>query len=178
MSSSAFGSIEVIAKQGDLVDEEVDAIVVPANSYLVMDGGVAAAVKLHGGLEIESEAVGCAPLRVGEACLTGGGRLRAAHVIHAPTMEKPIERADTQGVRRAMRAALACAESHGIQTLSVPGMGTGTGGLAYPSAAREMVLEVASFSLEGPRSLRLVTFVARNSFLLHALLDAIESAAR
>jgi len=49
-----------------------------------MGAGVAGAIKRAGGGQgIENEAVGQGPIPVGEALVTGAGRLHASFVIHA-----------------------------------------------------------------------------------------------
>jgi len=62
---------------GDITAETSDAIVVPANSLMIMGGGVAGAVKRAGGQSIEDEARSKAPVEVGKAVVTSAGRLRA-----------------------------------------------------------------------------------------------------
>jgi O-acetyl-ADP-ribose deacetylase (regulator of RNase III) len=100
-------SVSIIT--GDLTKLEVDAIVNPANSTLIMGGGVAGAIKRVGGKEIEDEAFKSAPVSVREAIATNAGKLKAKYVIHAPTMEKPAMQATVDNVRLAMKGALNCA---------------------------------------------------------------------
>jgi len=88
-----YKGVRIVVLTGDITKQEVDAIVNPANSMLVMGGGVAGAIKRVGGKEIEDESVKHAPVPVGEAVATGAGRLKAKYVIHAPTMERPAARA-------------------------------------------------------------------------------------
>ena len=94
------------AVMGDLTEMDAEAIVNPANSLGVMGGGVALAIRRKGGREIEEEARAKAPIHVGSAVLTTGGRLKARHVIHAPTMAMPAERIGIENVALATRAAL------------------------------------------------------------------------
>ncbi|MBI4344845.1 MAG: macro domain-containing protein [Euryarchaeota archaeon] len=146
---------EVEVLMGDLTEMDVEAIVNPANSLGVMGGGVALAIRRKGGREIEEEARAKAPIPVGSAVLTTGGRLRARHVIHAPTMAMPAERIGTENVALATRAALECAREHGIKTIAFPGMGTGVGGVPEGEAAVAMVMEMKLF-LEENRLGRIV----------------------
>src|SRR5438309_4298374 len=78
----------LIARQGDLTREAVDAIVNAANASLLGGGGVDGAIHRAGGPEILEA---CRAIRAsryprglptGEAVLTTGGRLPAKHVIH------------------------------------------------------------------------------------------------
>ena len=76
---------EVEAVMGDLTEMDAEAIVNPANSRGVMGGGVALAIRRKGGRELEDKAKAKAPIPVGSAVLTTGGRLTARPVIPAPT---------------------------------------------------------------------------------------------
>jgi len=60
-----YKGVKIRVVRGDITKMEVEAIVNPANSLLVMGGGVAGAIKRAGGKEIEEEAVKHAPIPVG-----------------------------------------------------------------------------------------------------------------
>ena len=132
-------------KKGDITEEEVEAIVNPSNSYGYMGGGVAFAIKKKGGEEIEKEAIAKSPIPVGKAVVTTAGSLKAKHVIHASTMEKPAQRISLENVAKATRAALECAVKNKIKTIAFPGMGTGVGGVDKKQAARVMMEEIKKF---------------------------------
>lgn len=136
-------AIEVVT--GDLTEMDVEAIVNPANSLGLMGGGVALAIRWKGGREIEEEARAKAPIHVGSAVLTTGGRLKARYVIHAPTMAMPAEHINAGNVALATRAALECAREQGITSIAFPGMGTGVGGVPEGKAAVAMVGEMKAF---------------------------------
>lgn len=53
-----------------------------------MGGGVADAIKLVGGKEIETKAMKQAPTSVGKVVATIAGKLAAEYVIHAQPMER------------------------------------------------------------------------------------------
>ena len=71
---------------GDLVEQEVDAIVNAANNDLILGGGVAGAIRSRGGPSIQQECDSHGSVAVGEAAVTGAGELAARHVIHAASM--------------------------------------------------------------------------------------------
>lgn len=130
--------------EGDLTELKVDAIVNPANSYGLMGGGVAGAIRKKGGAAIEKEATRQAPIPIGKAVKTTAGSLPARYVIHAPTMTEPAETTDVEKVKKATWAALVCADQSGVKHIAFPGMGTGVGRLEPNEAARAMV-ETARF---------------------------------
>jgi O-acetyl-ADP-ribose deacetylase (regulator of RNase III) len=148
--------MKLIVEKGSLTELEVDAIVNPANSSGRMGGGVAKAIKRQGGASIEKDAVAQAPIPVGEAVITSGGKLKASYVIHAPTMEKPTQRTDRDRVFRATAAALKLADKKGIKSLAFPGMGTGVGKVKPEDAASAMVEAIRAHYGKMPEAVFLV----------------------
>ena len=133
---------KIEALKGDITLAEADAVINPANSSGYMGGGVAYHIKKAGGKTIEEEAVSKAPIPVGSAVLTTGGRLKAKHVIHAPTMRLPAMRIKAENARLATAAALSLAREKGFRKIAFPGMGTGVGGLDLEEAAEAMISEM------------------------------------
>ena len=132
----------IIAKQGDLTQINCDAIVNPANSLGYMGGGVAGAIKNVGGVIIEKEAIGQAPIKIGRAVATSAGNLQNKYIIHAPTMRKPAMQIDIENVKLATKAAFKLAEKIKIKSIAIPGMGTGVGGVSHEQAAKA-IIEIA-----------------------------------
>ncbi len=127
--------------RGDITALEVDAVVNAANNRLIMGAGVAGAIKRRGGQEIEDEAVRKGPIPVGEAAVTGAGRLKARYVIHAAVMAMDFA-TDEKKIRDATRNTLKRARELGIQSVALPALGTGVGGFPLEECARIMLDEV------------------------------------
>lgn len=159
--------------QGDITALNVEAIVNPANSWLIMGGGVAAAIKRVGGQVIEDEARRHAPLPIGKAIATTAGKLKAKYIIHAPTMQKPSMKINVNNVRLAMRAALNCAEELGVKSIAFPGLGTGAGGVPLREAAEVMVDEL-KYHLEMGSSLNEVILIDLKDDLTREFLKAVK----
>lgn len=168
-----YRDVTIIVIDGDLTAEETEAIICPANSYGHMRGGVAGVIRDRGGNVIESEARAKAPVRIGQAVSTTAGTLRAKRVFHAPTMQEPVEVADPINVVAAMRASLSLAFHERLQSVSFPGMGTGTGALPYRQAAVLMVRAIRE-AINEPHTLHRIHLVARSERLFEAFLAAIE----
>ncbi len=141
------GNLNIVVKQGDLTKQKADALCNPANSLMYMGGGAAGALKRAGGEDIEREALKHAPVPVGNAIATTAGKLQARWVVHSPTMERPVMPTTDEKVYLATKAVLDCADQVGAESIVLPGMGTGVGGVSYEGAAEAMVKALKEFAL-------------------------------
>ena len=137
--------IKVEICRGDITQLELDSLVNAANNRLWMGGGVAGALKRAGGKEIEAEAVKRGPVPIGEAVVTGAGRLKARYVIHAAVMGQDLK-TDAEKVRQATRNSLLRADELGLKSIAFPALGTGVGGFPTDECARIMISEVHQHS--------------------------------
>lgn len=143
--------------EGDITEQEVDAIVNAANSALVLGAGVAGAIRERGGPTIQAECDAMGPIQVGEAAVTGAGDLPARFVIHAAGMP-PGGSADEQSVRASVRASLLLARERGCRTVAFPAIGAGIGGFSLQRCA-EVSLEEARKHLDEETCLEEIRFV-------------------
>lgn len=148
---------KIVLLQGDLTEMDVDAIVNAANNDLQLGGGVAGAIRRKGGDSIQRECNAIGSIPVGGAAITGGGELRARHVIHAASMQ--LGGATTPRTLRSSTAhALQIAAERGLHTIAFPAVGTGIAGFPIPDCARIMLREVTEH-FKKPTSLEKVYFV-------------------
>jgi O-acetyl-ADP-ribose deacetylase (regulator of RNase III) len=152
---------------GDLVEQEVDAIVNAANNDLLLGGGVAGAIRSRGGPAIQRECDAHGPVNVGEAAMTGAGDLRARHIIHAASMQLG-GRTTEESLRSSMDNVFRLAREHGVRSIAVPAVGTGIAGFPMDDCARVMA-DCVGRALAGgwqPDEIRFVLFgdAARNTF--------------
>jgi O-acetyl-ADP-ribose deacetylase (regulator of RNase III) len=158
---------QVVIIAGDLVEQDVDAIVNAANNELLLGGGVAGAIRARGGATIQRECDVLGPVNVGEAAITGAGELPARHVIHAASMQLG-GRTTAEALRTSMDHVFRLARVHGVRTIAVPAVGTGIAGFPMEDCARIMADCVARALAGGwqPEEIRFVLFgdAARNSF--------------
>jgi len=161
---------KILFSKGDITDVPVEAIVNPANTDLVMDSGVAAAIRRKGGERIEEECERLAPLRLGAAAVTTAGNLRALFVIHAAII-RPGEEATGETIKLATRQILFRAEEKTIKSLALPALGTGAAGFPVEECAQIMLKAVLEH-------IRVRTSLERIHFVLYddAALTAFEEA--
>ena len=133
--------IKIEVYQGDITQLELDALVNAANNRLWMGGGVAGALKRAGGKEIEAEAVKQGPIPIGEAVVTGAGKLKARYVIHAAVMGQDLK-TDAEKIEQATKSSLIRADELGIKSIAFPALGTGVGSFPLGECAQIMVGEV------------------------------------
>ncbi len=161
-------------QEGDITAAETDAIVNAANSSLWMGAGVAGAIKRAGGQEIEQEAIKQGPIPVGEAVVTGSGRLKTRFVIHAAVMGTDLV-TDADKIKSATQNSLLRAEELNLRSISFPALGTGVGGLPYTLVAESMISAVNDHLL-GQGSLREVVFVLYSAEACAAFEEALARA--
>jgi len=127
-------------RQGDLTTFEGDAIVNAANTLLRLETGVAGAIRQAGGATIQEECAHLAPIEIGEAVVTSGGKLAVRHIIHAVIMGDGQTTPVT--VRRATAAALRVAADHGVARIGMPILGSGIGRMSLEDAAGAMLAAI------------------------------------
>ncbi|MEM3380896.1 MAG: O-acetyl-ADP-ribose deacetylase [Candidatus Bathyarchaeia archaeon] len=138
--------------QGDITDQDVDAIVNAANPSLMGGGGVDGAIHRRGGPKILEE---CRRIRseewpdglpTGKAVITSGGNLKARYVIHTVG---PVWRGGKVGepklLAEAYRNSLELALRTGLKRISFPSISTGAYGYPIEEAARIALRTVKEF---------------------------------
>lgn len=165
------GDIGVKVRQGDVLSVFADAIVNPASPDGKMAAGLAGSIKKAGGNGIEKEALSRAPISSGAAVATGAGTLPFLHIIHAPTIDEAGGKSSTDKVQAAITAALALAEKLEIDTVNIPGMGTGAGGVSPEESAAAIVESIRAHEVKSVSSINLVDV---NGETVEAFVAALE----
>ena len=148
---------KIVLRKGDLTEAAVDAIVNAANNDLILGGGVAGAIRAKGGPAIQAECDKLGPIPIGEAAITGAGKLRARYVIHAASMRLGGRTSET-ALRDSTRNSLKRATEQGLKSIAFPAIGTGIAGFPIERCAVVMLEEIRDH-LRAGRSLERVELV-------------------
>jgi O-acetyl-ADP-ribose deacetylase (regulator of RNase III) len=123
---------------GDITTLSVDAIVNAANSRLDPGGGVCGAIHRAAGAELAGECSRLGGCPTGEARITGGYGLAAAHVIHTvgPVYEGG-RHGEAELLASCYRRSLEIAGAQGLKSIAFPCISTGVFG--YPAEAAALI---------------------------------------
>jgi O-acetyl-ADP-ribose deacetylase (regulator of RNase III) len=157
-AGAARGLPDVEVYRGSILDVKCDAVVSPANSFGFMEGGIDAVYVERFGLRIATRVRDqilehhAGELMVGEASIIETGDRDIPFLICAPTMRVPMRLAGTVNPYLAARAVFRLVE-HGhfmgapfpgvavrdlVRVVAMPGLGTGTGGVAPERCAGQV----------------------------------------
>ncbi len=141
---------EVETTLGNILEQNVDAIVSPANSFGFMTGGLDLVYgdffghDLMGRLQEIIRKKYNGELLVGQAEIIKTGHSKIPFLISAPTMRVPTRlEQGSMNTYLATRAAFLAIQQFNteklhIKSVAVPGMGTGIGKFPFPLAAKQM----------------------------------------
>ena len=151
-------------RQGDLTQEDVEAIVNAANSHLAHGGGVAGAIVRRGGFEIQAESDrwidehGIVP--TGQVAVTAAGRLPCKTIIHAvgPVWQGGGAHEEDL-LESAVLNSLLKAEELKLSSMAMPAISSGIFGFPKERCAEIMIETTLNFFKDFPQSvLRRVCF--------------------
>ncbi len=141
--------VKIILKKGDITNEDTDAIVNAANSYLQHGGGVAAAIVRKGGYVIQEESNKIGFVKTGECAVTNAGKLKAKKVIHTVGPVWGSGNEDSK-LFNATVNPLREAEKYNLQSISFPAVSSGIFGFPKDRCAKVMLSAVKYFVEKNP----------------------------
>ncbi len=162
MKATVQGStLEVV--QGDITQQDTEAIANAANSALAGGGGVDGAIHRAGGptlmAELRAKYKGCP---TGSAVITSGGNLKAGYVIHAVGPRYSGSPKDPELLSSAYRKSLELCSQNKISSVAFPSISTGIYGYPVKEASRIALKTVVDYLKDHP-DIKLVRFVLFDS---------------
>lgn len=148
---------------GDIAaQKDIAAVVNAANAQLRIGGGVAGAIHRTAGPGLEEECRPLAPIKPGEAVITGGHNLPNRFVIHCLGPVYGADKPEEKLLADCYRNALRLAEEHNIDSIAFPSISTGAFG--YPmEAAAEVAFKTIKELIPNLKSVKLIRFVLYGS---------------
>ncbi len=154
-------TLEVV--QGDITQQDTEAIGNAANSALAGGGGVDGAIHRAGGPSIMSELrakyKGCP---TGSAVITGGGNLKAKYVMHAVGPRYSGSPKDPELLSSVYRKSLELCTQNKISSIAFPSISTGIYGYPVEEGSRIALKTVMDY-LKDHLEIKLVRFVLFDS---------------
>lgn len=132
-----YRNIQFVAVRGDIANQpDVDAVVNAANAELKIGGGVAGAIHKAAGPELYEECKPLAPIRPGEAVITGAYGLPNDHVIHCLGPVYGKDQPEDVLLANCYKNALKLAEDNKIDSIAFPSISTGAFGFPFDQATK------------------------------------------
>jgi O-acetyl-ADP-ribose deacetylase len=150
-------TLEIV--QGDITQQDIDAVGNAANSALAGGGGVDGAIHRAGGpsvmAELRTKYKGCP---TGSAVITNGGNLKAKYVIHAVGPRYSGSPKDPELLASAYRKSLELCTQNKIASIAFPSISTGIYGYPVEEASQIALKTVMDYLKDHPE-IKLVRFV-------------------
>jgi O-acetyl-ADP-ribose deacetylase (regulator of RNase III) len=124
--------MKITIVDGDLLDQDVDAIVNAWNRniipwWLLIPQGVSGAIKKRGGLQPFRELGRMGAIPLGHAVETSAGTLPFKSIIHVAGINM-LWRSSESSIRDSVRNAISIAQVRGYASVALPLIGAGSGG--------------------------------------------------
>lgn len=181
MTTLQIDAVTLQCVQGDITQQpDVDAIVNAANAQLMPGGGVAGAIHRAAGPGLIEECRSLAPIRPGDAVITGAHRLPNRNVIHCLGPVYGVDVPSDALLASCYRQALRLADDRRLSSIAFPAISTGVFGYPIEAAARVALEAVVSeaASLASVTRIRFVLFGRGDLLTYEAAFDELSRRAR
>ncbi len=154
-----YNNIKIECVQGNIAaQEDIDAVVNAANAWLKPGGGVAGAIHRAAGPGLYDECKPLAPIKPGEAVITGGHNLPNSYVIHCLGPVYGVDKPEAELLARCYENALKRAEEKRVESIAFPAISTGIFGYPIEEAAA-VALRTVLDMLPQLKSVKKIRFV-------------------
>jgi len=157
----AVAGVTLECVEGNIVRQpDMMAVVNAANAQLLPGGGVAGAIHHAAGPGLERECRPLAPIKPGEAVITGGHNLPNKYVIHCLGPVYTKDQPSDKLLGSCYRNALTLCEEYEIASVAFPAISTGAFGYPLQQAAEvafKVVIDMAP-TLKAVKHIRFVLY--------------------
>ncbi len=172
------GDVLIECVQGDIAaQEDIDAVVNAANAQLRTGGGVAGAIHKAAGPGLEEECRPLAPIKPGEAVITGAHNLPNDYVIHCLGPVYGKDKPEEQLLENCYSRALELAEEKGIKSVAFPAISTGAFGFPMERATQIAIKTVIKKAeeLKKVKNIRFVLFSQKDLKVYEEVMSNLEN---
>ena len=176
MTKRKHHGVTIECVQGNIANQpDMEAIVNAANAELRTGGGVAGAIHRAAGPGLEAECRPLAPIRPGQAVITGAHNLPNRHVIHCLGPVYGRDQPSEALLASCYRNALHLAEQNAIASIAFPAISTGIFGYPIDQAARVALKTIIDETprLSAVKHIRMVMFDAADQRLHAEVLEEL-----
>ncbi|WKV13966.1 macro domain-containing protein [Marivirga harenae] len=153
------GKIRIEVVQGDITkQDDIACIVNAANAELQIGGGVAGAIHTAAGEELIKETQKLAPIRTGQAVITGAHNLPNQQIIHTLGPVYGFNQPEMGFLTDCYKNSLHLAEENNINSIAFPAISTGAFGYPFEEATDIALSVIKEFSTKAD-SIKLIRFV-------------------
>lgn len=161
--SSTYNSLNV-GIETDIIQEDIanmnsDVIINSAGTSLRMGSGVAGSLRDKGGEKLNESAILKGPVDKGKAVRTDGFELNCDFVYHAASMAHYDNGVSTpESIKSSLEKCLKFAEEDSVNSVAVPLVGCGIGGVPITTGARVIRDVINNFSFSSVDKITIVAY--------------------
>ncbi len=169
--------VTITLVRGDIASQpDIEAVVNAANAQLRIGGGVAGAIHRAAGPGLEEECMPLAPIRPGEAVITGAHNLPNDFVIHCLGPVYGRDRPEARLLADCYKNALRLAEENRISSIAFPAISAGAFGYPLKEAAEVAVTTIFEVvpDLQHVERIRFVLYAESDLEIFGTVLSSLE----
>ena len=174
MKKKIYG-IEIECVRGDIASQEdMQAVVNAANAQLKIGGGVAGALHIGAGPGLAEECRPMAPIKPGQAVISGAHNLPNSYVIHCLGPVYGADKPEDKLLSSCYENAMLLAEKNNIESIAFPSISTGA--FAYPvKEAANVAIKTIAEKASRLNKLKNIRFVLHSEHDLKVYSNALQS---
>lgn len=174
VTKTKFHNTELEVVQGDIARQnDLEAVVNAANAQLKTGGGVAGAIHRAAGPGLAAECRAMAPIKPGEAVISGAHKLPNQFVIHCLGPVYGRDEPEEELLADCYRNSLKLADENNLDSIAFPAIATGAFGYPF-KAATDTALNTIKAVIPQLQSVKKIRFVLFSESDYNIYLEGVE----